>query len=68
MKKTGRCPKCGSRDIEKVDKLRTGAGMTGGQGLGAGWDIIRGSTRLFEAYVCRSCGFTELYIRGKDLK
>jgi predicted nucleic-acid-binding Zn-ribbon protein len=68
MKKSGKCPKCGSKEIERIDKLKTGGGMGGGEALGTGRGLISGSSKHFEAYMCKSCGFTELYMPVKNLK
>ncbi|UCC92113.1 MAG: hypothetical protein JSV39_02540 [Candidatus Aenigmatarchaeota archaeon] len=68
MKKSGKCPKCGSKEIEHLDKLVTGGGIGGGEALGAGRGLISGSAKHFEAYMCKKCGYTELYMPEKNLK
>jgi ribosomal protein S27AE len=65
MKKTKKCPKCGSNDIIRIP------GFTGG--YGAGNNIPVGFT-IFSAvkvsrYLCGGCGFSEEWIDSKtDLR
>ncbi len=47
------CPKCGSNDIRKEEGRLEGATM--------------GVSRLFfDVYICKSCGYTELYFVDKS--
>jgi len=68
MKKSGKCPKCGSSKIKHLKKLRTGGGFAGTEGLGTRRGLVSGSAGHFEAYMCKKCGFTELYMPEKNLK
>jgi predicted nucleic-acid-binding Zn-ribbon protein len=68
MKKSGKCPKCGSKEIEHFDKIKTGGGFGGGEALGVGGGLIAGSNKHLEAFICKNCGFTELYLPKKFLK
>lgn len=63
MKNTKQCPKCGSREIIRID------GYAGG--YGSGNNIMTGLT-IFSAinvnrYVCCGCGFTEEWIDQSDI-
>ena len=63
MKRTGICPKCGSKDIARMD------GNVGP--YGSGNNLQTGKT-IFSAvnvnrYICLSCGFTEEWIDTEDL-
>ena len=66
MKKTGKCPKCGSKDLYHSDRLHTwmGEGLSVTKGLKG---VFTAGPR-FEGIICRTCGFTEMYIPEKDLK
>ena len=68
MKKTGVCPKCRSKQIIHFDNLRTGGGFGGGDSLGVGSGALGGISKKFEAFMCASCGYTELYMPEKELK
>lgn len=57
MKKSGKCPKCGSKELIKVpgDTMPANAGrfiMTGLTNL---------SSVVFDRYVCSQCGYSEEY-------
>lgn len=63
MRKTLRCPKCENRKIIHVPVVRDNGynrlmieyrmGFFGDQEYGE-----------FESYICRSCGYAELYVKG----
>ena len=64
MKKTGKCPKCGSNDVFRVE------GKAGA--YGSGNNIITGMT-IFSAvlvhrYVCGNCGYSEEWIDQEDIR
>ena len=64
MKHTNRCPKCGSKDIVRID------GYAGA--YASGNNIMLGAT-IFSAvnvnrYICCSCGFTEEWIDREDIE
>mgnify|MGYP006282291907 CR=1 FL=1 len=67
MKKSGKCPKCGSKNISREPKLLTGGGLSGREGLGIHPDIFGNVVRHFEAFICGDCGFTEIYMPEKFL-
>ena len=59
MKQSWTCPKCGSKDIVRVDGL--------GGAFGANGNVIRMGMMSSSAipvtrYVCISCGFTEEWV------
>ena len=73
MRKTHRCPKCGKRDVVFVPRILDRAG--GETHPLALWVGVRRKTEAgkekleydapfgqFEAYVCRRCGYCELYV------
>ena len=57
MKKTGVCPKCGGRNILKVEPMRCNAFPIGFTTLAK-----------LERWFCGSCGFTEEWIQEADLE
>ena len=61
LKNTEKCPKCGSTEILHAEKIPTAGGFfgTGHLGLKNTGIKMKGS---FEAYFCKSCGFTEFYV------
>ena len=64
MKKTGKCPKCGSSDVLRVE------GKAGA--YGSGNNIMTGMT-IFSAvlvhrYVCGNCGYSEEWIDKEDIR
>ena len=63
MKRTGKCPKCGSVDVCDDAMVRGGVGDVfvasfTGQGF---WGYKRGGVTPISAWVCRDCGYVELY-------
>ena len=64
MKNTKTCPKCGCKEIIKID------GYTGIYGTGnnipVGLSIF--SSAPVDRYVCTQCGFSEEWIRIEDIK
>lgn len=63
MKHTKQCPKCGSYDIVLVNG---NAGAYGsGNNIPLGWSIF--SAIMVDRYVCCQCGFSEEWLREKDL-
>lgn len=63
MKKTGLCPKCGGREIVRID------GYAGPYGTGN--NVMTGKS-IFSAvnvnrYICLGCGFSEEWIDEGDL-
>jgi predicted nucleic-acid-binding Zn-ribbon protein len=67
MKKSGKCPKCKSSDIQHLPKLVTGGGLSGGEALGASINVLGSTAKRFEGYICKNCGYTEIYMPEKDL-
>jgi len=67
MKKSGKCPKCKSSDIQHLQKLVTGGGLSGGEALGMSIDILGRTAKRFEAYLCNNCGYVEIYLPDKEL-
>ena len=63
MKKTGICPKCGGKHIVYFDKLNLDAATLGNLG------VFRGFLKFsrFEAFMCKNCGYIELYLPEKEL-
>ena len=63
MKNAGRCPKCGSTNILRVE------GKAGA--YGSGNNIITGftifSAVLVHRYVCCECGYSEEWIDREDI-
>lgn len=57
----GECPRCGSADVRRVERLGTGGGYGGTTYLAIKWGVVFPEGR-FEAHVCRSCGYAELYL------
>lgn len=57
----GACPRCGSLDVRRVDRLATGGGYGGLTYLAIRWGPFLASGR-FEAHICRACGHAELYL------
>lgn len=58
----GRCPKCGSKNVDK--------GNIGGVGFGYKSNkqgFFSEPVKEFEANVCLDCGYTEMYINIKKL-
>ena len=62
MKDVKECPKCGSVDIVVVD------GYVGAYGSGNNIPVGVFTSIKVDRYVCCSCGFTEEWLRGKDLE
>ncbi len=60
MKKTGICPKCSSNNVVAVNTI------------GNGHNIALGTTLLsavfVNRYVCCDCGYTEEWVKQKDLE
>ena len=59
------CPKCGGNDMRLVDRLETGGGYGGMTFLAVKWGPFL-STGRFGAFICRKCGFTELYLSDPE--
>ena len=68
MKTSGKCPKCGNKNLEHLRKVVTGGGLSGGEALGASLSMLGTTSRRFEAYICRKCGYTELYMPKDQLR
>jgi predicted nucleic-acid-binding Zn-ribbon protein len=62
MKASRRCPKCQSTDLRwqllSLDHVNV---SPVGPGFVVTPDLVR--IRLFDAYICAGCGFTEFYFR-----
>ena len=62
MKRTGKCPKCGSVDVCDDAMVKTGVGdvyvASWRQGF---WGYKGGGATPISAWVCRDCGYVELY-------
>ena len=63
MKKTGLCPKCGSKDLLLVPG-KAGAYGSGNNNM-IGHSIF--FLFLFNRYVCCTCGFTEEWVDLEDI-
>lgn len=57
MKRTGRCPKCGGRDLLAVEP-----------GLYNSFPTGFFSNAKIQRYVCRSCGYTEEWIAEDSME
>ena len=57
MKRTGRCPKCGSTDLLAVEP-----------GLYNSFPTGPFSNARIQRYVCRSCGYTEEWIAEDSME
>lgn len=57
MKRTGRCPKCGGRDLLAVEP-----------GLYNSFPTGFFSSAKIQRYVCRSCGYTEEWIAEDSME
>ena len=57
MKRTGRCPKCGGRDLLAVEP-----------GLYNSFPTGFFSSAQIQRYVCRSCGYTEEWIAEDSME
>jgi predicted nucleic-acid-binding Zn-ribbon protein len=55
------CPRCGGKDLRRVDELGTGGGYGGMTYLAIKWGALQAKGR-FGAYICRACGYTELFL------
>ena len=67
MKYAKKCPKCGSKDIKRLEKVLTGGGLLGSEALGTSMNFWGSISSHFEAFVCAQCGFTEFYMPKKYL-
>lgn len=63
MKKTGLCPKCGSKDLLLVPGKAGAYGS--GNNIMTGYSIF--SAVLVNRYVCCTCGFTEEWVDLEDI-
>lgn len=65
MRRTHRCPKCDHGEVLYIPELRDSnydrMAVAGRYGLYSKWSP--GEQGGFEAYMCRACGYTELYVR-----
>lgn len=62
------CPQCDGRLVWRIEKLKVMSPQTGAfEPLGVtqskGW-LLERSLGFFEAFICKGCGFTELYADG----
>ena len=64
MKTTKTCPKCGSKDILRVEGKVDGYGA--GNNIRVGWTYL--SAVLVHRYVCCQCGFSEEWIDKEDIE
>lgn len=68
MRKTSKCPKCQSDDVVHVPQIadRDDGDVVRPLMLHVKHSSYKDDTEIgrIEAYVCRSCGFTELYTAG----
>ncbi|MBK7391812.1 MAG: hypothetical protein IPI64_00750 [Chloracidobacterium sp.] len=55
--KTGVCPKCNGTEIHVVENTATEVA------IGLGWT----ATAFLNYYVCKDCGFVELFVQDKTL-
>jgi len=62
MKKTKKCPKCGSRSITFANRIFSGGGFGGKEYIGLGPKALGGMESRFVAYVCKDCGYVELHL------
>jgi predicted nucleic-acid-binding Zn-ribbon protein len=67
MKKSKTCPKCGSKDIYYAYKVPTGGSPSAN--LGIQHDLVSDMQGIiFEAFICRKCGYIEFYVPADKLK
>jgi predicted nucleic-acid-binding Zn-ribbon protein len=74
MRKTGTCPKCGSRNLRSYSgitdpellgfSIPTVKSLPQGQSV-EDWEKTRDHERM-EVLVCQDCGFVELYVNIKN--
>lgn len=60
MKKTGTCPKCGSREIKGFYTAATESSV--------GVLLSRWHSATLETLTCAECGYTEFYTNDKGLE
>lgn len=63
MKKSGTCPKCGSGSVTHADRVYSGGGFGGKEYIGLEPKAIGGMKNRFEAFTCKECGYSELYLK-----
>ncbi len=64
MKKSGKCPKCGSKELIKVPGNVKPA--SSGRFIMAG--LTHKSSIIFDRYVCSNCGYSEEYFDNDGIK
>ena len=57
MKTTGRCPKCGSKNLYITDPV-----------LSASFQMGAFSSARLSRYICCDCGYLEEWVTGKNLE
>ena len=67
MKDSKKCPKCENEDIYHQAKIPTAGGLFGTATLGL-QDTPTSTKGTFEVFICKGCGFSELYLsdEGKE--
>jgi predicted nucleic-acid-binding Zn-ribbon protein len=63
MRNTHRCPKCQHGSVLFVPRLRDSDFDTMMLESKAEW-LAKREIGVFEAWICRECGFTEFYVRN----
>lgn len=63
MKQSGCCPKCGGRDILKIEG--TSGAYGSGNNIPCGFSVF--SSVKVDRYLCCGCGFSEEWIRSEDI-
>ena len=64
MKKSGKCPKCGTREIVLVPGKLVPAGN--GRSIMLGHSAL--SSALIDRYICLECGYSEDYFDENELQ
>ena len=68
--RSGVCPKCSSDSILRRKAIRdySAGGFDGNLALAGGATALHGGAGRgeFEVYCCRSCGYSELYVRNPE--
>jgi predicted nucleic-acid-binding Zn-ribbon protein len=62
MRNSTQCPKCKGEEILYVPQVQDSHKDRIGLNLQEGWWVESKLVGAFEAYICKACGFVELYV------